>query len=159
MDSDRKFLQRTIELAKESARQGGFPAGAVIVKDGKIIAEGISISSKLYDPSAHAETSAIRQACKNFKTTNLQGATIYASMQSCLMCFAAANWANISKIVYAYRKTPEMISKNYYEGRTQNENINVENNKQLELLFIPDFENEVLKIMREWEKRLNINSK
>lgn len=159
MDDDKKFLQKAVELAKESAKQGGFPAGAVIVIDGKIIADGISIGGKLHNPSAHAETSAIREACKKLKTTNLEGAIMYESLQSCLMCFSVANWANISKVVYACRKSPEMIAKNYYEGKTENERINLENNKQIELVYIPDFENEVLKIIQEWEKKFNISLK
>jgi len=153
MEPDKKFLKRTIELAKESVKQGGFPAGALIVKDGKIIAEGISIGWVIYDPTAHAESVVIRKACKKLKTTNLQGVVLYESLQCCLMCFSAVNWAGISKIVYACRKTPELVSKNYYEGTTNNEKVNLENNKQIELLFIPDYEKESLAVVNEWEKK------
>jgi len=71
---DKTFLLKTIELAKESVRQGGFSAGAVVVKDGKAISEGISIGEKLHDPTSHAETAAIREACKILGTSHLDGA-------------------------------------------------------------------------------------
>jgi hypothetical protein len=67
------------------------------------------------------------------------------------MCFSVANWANISKIVYACRKTPEMVSKFYYEGLTKNEDINKNNNLKIEIVFIPDFEDEVLTTVKNWE--------
>ena len=61
---DKKFLQLAIKQARQSMEQGGFPAGAVVVKDGKVIAEGISLGYQLHDPTEHAETSAIRKACQ-----------------------------------------------------------------------------------------------
>lgn len=149
-----EYLKRSLELAKESVKQGGFPAGALVVKDGKILAEGISIGNKLNDPTAHAETTAIRAACQELQTTSLEGATLYGSLQSCVMCLSVANWAGISRIVYACRKTPEMVSKGYYEGATDNERMNGENNRKIELVFIPDLESESLEIVREWERNL-----
>lgn len=159
MEDDKKYLKRAIDLARESGKQGGFPAGAVLAKDGRVISEGISIGWKIHDPTSHAEIAVIRDTCKKLKTYNLEGAVIYASIQSCLMCFSAAHWANISKIVFACRKTPEMVSKNYFEGNTDNEKINLENNNKIELLFIPYYEKEVLNIIYEWEKKFNNNLK
>ena len=86
----RSFLQEAINLAKESVAQGGFPAGAVVVKEGKIIGRGISIGNKLNDPTSHGEMSSIRDACSNLKSSDLSGSTLYSSMQPCLMCFAAS---------------------------------------------------------------------
>ena len=155
MNEDKKYLKRAIELAKESAKKGGFPAGALVVKDGKIVSEGISIGNLLNDPTSHAETASVREACRKLKTSNLEGATLYESLECCVMCFSVAYWAGISRIVYACHKTPEMVSKFYYEGNTNNKNLNNENNKRIELVFIPDFEKESLVAIEEWEKNLN----
>lgn len=150
---DKKYLQMAVELARSSVENGGFPAGAIVVKDGKVIAEGISVGSKHNDPTGHAETASVREACRKLKISDLEGAVLYVSLQSCLMCFSVAYWAGISKIVYACRKTPEMVKRFYYEGSSDNAQINKENNRKIELLFIPDFEKESLDIVREWEKK------
>lgn len=149
---DKKFLKRAVELAQESVDKGGFPAGALVVMNGKVIAEGISIGNILHDPTSHAEAASIREACKVLETSDLSGATLYESLQSCVMCFSVANWANISRIVYASKKTPEMVAKGFYEGITDNEKLNEENNHKIELVFIPDFEKESLDIVSNWEK-------
>ena len=150
---DKDFLKLVVEQGKKSAEQGGFPAGAVVVKDGKVISEGLSLGFKLHDPSGHAESSAIREACKKLGTSNLEGAILYESLECCNMCFSVAYWSGISKIIYACRKTPEMVKKFYYEGTTSNENINGTNNRKIELVFIPDFEEEVLATVKEWETK------
>jgi tRNA(Arg) A34 adenosine deaminase TadA len=150
--SDKVFLKLAVEQAKKSVEEGGFPAGAVIVKDGKVISSGVSLGWKLHDPTEHAETSAIRKACKIVGSSNLDGATLYESLECCNMCFSVANWGGISKIVYACRKTPEMVKKFYYEGITNNQILNENNNKKIELVFIPDFEQECLNLVKEWEK-------
>ena len=146
-----EYLKRAIELARESVKRGGFPAGALVVKDGKIVAEGISIGNILHDPTSHAETASIRDACKKLNTTNLHGATLYESLQSCIMCFSVAYWAGISRIVYACKKIPEMVSKFYYEGSTDNENLNKENNRKIKLVHISDLEKDSLDVVRKWE--------
>jgi len=137
--NDKDYLKLAVEQAKKSIDEGGFPAGAVVVKDGKIIAEGVSLGFKLHDPTEHAETSAIRKACKEVGSSNLDGATLYESLECCNMCFSVANWGGISRIVYACRKTPEMVEKFYYEGLTDNKILNESNNNKIEIVFIPDF--------------------
>lgn len=87
---DIKFLILAIKKAEESVAKGGFPAGAIIVKDGKVVGEGISIGNKLNDPTSHGEMASIRNACKNLKTSDLSESTLYASMQPCLMCLGAS---------------------------------------------------------------------
>ncbi|PIR42562.1 hypothetical protein CO058_00705 [candidate division WWE3 bacterium CG_4_9_14_0_2_um_filter_35_11] len=153
--TDKDFLKKAVIKAKESVKAGGFPAGAILVQDGKIIAEGISVGYQLHDPTSHSETSSIRNACKNLETTDLTSATLYASLQPYLMCFSVSNWANISKIVYGCKKTDEMVKKNYYEGFNNVEEINQKNLRQIELVYIPDFENEMLEIIKDWESNLN----
>lgn len=151
--TDKDFLILAVEQGKKSAEEGGFPAGAVIVKDGKVIAEGVSLGWKLHDPTEHAETSAIKKACQTVGSSDLDGAILYESLECCNMCFSVANWANISKIVFACRKTPEMVNKYYYEGLTENRALNESNNKKIELVFVPDFEEEVLTTVKSWEEK------
>ena len=147
---DKRYLKLAIEQAKKSVKLGGFPAGSVVVKD-KVIAKGVSLGFNLHDPTSHSDISSIRQACKKLKTVDLNGATLYAALQPCLMCFSVANWAGISKIVYGCRKTKEMINKSYYQGTTNINEINKQNTRQIKLVFIPDFEKEILNLIKKWE--------
>lgn len=160
MDSqDIHYLQLAINQAHKSVEKGGFPAGAIIVKDGKVISEAVSIGYIHNDPSGHAETVALRDACMKLNTANLEGATLYESIECCVMCFSVAYWAGISKIVFACKKTSEMAAKHYYEGTTDNQTLNKENNRQIELVFASEFEQESLKIIQEWEAQGGFNKK
>lgn len=151
---DKEYLKLAVEQAKKSVDEGGFPAGAVVVKDGAAISEGTSLGFKLNDPTNHAETASMREACKKLKTTDSSGATLYASLQPCLMCFSVANWSGVSRIVFGCRKTEEMVRKSYYEGFTDVNKINEENNRKIELIFLSDFEQEMLDLVKSWEERL-----
>lgn len=150
---DKRYLQLAIKQAKKSVEQGGFPAGAIVVKNGKIISGGTSLGFILYDPTSHAEIASMREACKKLKTTDLGDATLYASLLPCLMCFSAANWSGVARIVYGCRKTEKMVKKSYYEGITDANKVNDENNRKIELIFIPDFEQEMLDLIKGWEKK------
>jgi len=150
--NDKKFLKLSVEQAKKSVKSGGFPAGAVLVKDGQIQASTESLGYILHDPTSHAETKAVRDACDDLQTTDLSGAVLYASLQPCLMCFSSANWASVSKIVYGCKKTEDMVEKRYYEGSTNIEEINSNNIHKIELQYIPDYENEMLNLIVDWEK-------
>ncbi len=100
--NDLQYLQRAVALAAtHSAAGDNGPFGAVIVKNGEIIAEGWNqvVSSK--DPTAHAEVVAIRRACEALETNELQGATLYSSCEPCPMCFSAAVWSRVDRVVYA----------------------------------------------------------
>ena len=99
-----KFLRRAIDLAKQSIKTGGGPFGAIIVKDGEIIAETSNSVTKDLDPTAHAEVNCIRQACKKLGTFILEGCEIYSSTEPCPMCLSAIYWAHIDKIYYAATK-------------------------------------------------------
>ena len=100
MEKDNEYMRRAIALADESVRHGGGPFGAVIVKDGVIIAEGSNSVTILNDPTAHAEVSAIREACRRLGTFHLDGCTIYTSCEPCPMCLGAIYWAGIKQIFY-----------------------------------------------------------
>lgn len=149
---DTKFLQLAIEKAKESVVIGGFPAGAIVVKNGEVVGEGVSIGNKLNDPTAHGEMTSIRDACKNLKTSDLSDCVLYASMQPCLMCLGATMWSAIPKIVYACSK--EKVSVEYYGGHYQPGNINLELKKPIELVHMAELEAESLNVVLGWEKAL-----
>jgi tRNA(Arg) A34 adenosine deaminase TadA len=149
---DKQFLQKALMKAKESVAQGGFPAGAIIVKNGEIVGEGISIGNKLNDPTSHGEMAAIREACKKLKTADLSDSVLYASMQPCLMCLGASMWSAIPKIVFACSK--EKVSSDYYGGDYQLPAINSELTHPFELVHLVELEDESLSIVREWDKSL-----
>lgn len=150
--NDKQFLQKAIEKAKESVAQGGFPSGAVIVKNGKIIGEGVSIGNKLNDPTSHGEVASIREACKALKTSVLSGSVLYASMQPCLMCLGASMWSAIPKIVFACPK--EKVSVDYYGGHYQPSIINSELTRPIEIVHFAELQQKSLAVVREWEKSL-----
>jgi len=99
-----KYMERAIELAETSVKNGGGPFGAVIVKDGEVIAEGSNSVTLLNDPTAHAEVSVIRKACTELNTFDLSGCEIYSSCEPCPMCLSAIYWARIDRIYYGCDK-------------------------------------------------------
>ncbi len=104
MESKQNWMQRAIELSKENVNQGGGPFGAVIVRNGKIVGEGVNRVTASNDPTAHAEVEAIRNACKNLQTFELADCEIYTSCEPCPMCLSAIYWSHISKIFYGNTK-------------------------------------------------------
>ena len=100
-EADIRFMREAIRLADESVARGGGPFGAVIVKDGRILAGASNSVTLDNDPTAHAEVNAIRQACRELGTFDLKGSVIYASCEPCPMCLGAIYWAGIERIYYA----------------------------------------------------------
>lgn len=96
-----ELMQRAIELSINSVRNGGGPFGAVIAREGEIIAEGSNGVTIYNDPTAHAEVTAIRKACEKLSTFDLTGCEIYTSCEPCPMCLGAIYWAHLDKIYYA----------------------------------------------------------
>lgn len=95
-----QFMEEAIGMSEKSVKSGGGPFGAVIVKDGEIIAKASNSVTLTNDPTAHAEINAIRAACCNLKTFSLAGCELYTSCEPCPMCLGAAYWAGISKIYF-----------------------------------------------------------
>jgi len=95
------FMRRAIEIAGNNIDTGGGPFGAVIVKDGKIIAEAANKVTLLNDPTAHAEVMAIRKAGGQLGDFDLSGCTLYASCEPCPMCLGAIYWARLSAVYFA----------------------------------------------------------
>lgn len=100
--TEEEFLREAIAIAYANVDKGGRPFGAVIVKDGAIIATGVNEILSTNDPTAHAELNAIRAASQKLRSANLNGCTVYASGQPCPMCVAAMYMAGIKAAAYAY---------------------------------------------------------
>ena len=101
MSIHEQFLKQAIDLARASLHSGGGPFGAVIVKEGEVIATGHNKVVLSHDPTAHAEIVAIRAAAKELKAHDLKGCSLYSSCEPCPMCLSAAYWAHIDCIWYS----------------------------------------------------------
>lgn len=102
-DQDRQFMSQAIQLMRQAGvidKTGG-PFGAVVVRDGQVLAASGNSVLHDNDPSAHAEVNAMRAACKKVGAPNLKGATLFTSCEPCPMCYSTAYWARIDKIYYA----------------------------------------------------------
>lgn len=111
---DQDFLKEAVRVGNLQDLPRNF--GAVIVKDGEIIAADHNHVREDNDPTAHAETSAIRLACKKLGTYNLEGCTMYGSHEPCLMCFSCAVWTNMDRIVYAQKASDTTDFTYEFEG-------------------------------------------
>ncbi len=97
----RRYLREAIRLAAESAREGGGPFGALIVRDGEILAAATNRVTARHDPTAHAEIEAIREACRRLEDFQLEGCDVYASTEPCPMCMGALYWARPARVFFA----------------------------------------------------------
>lgn len=102
MEKGEQFLRNAIELAYNNIEKDGRPFGAVVVKNGEVIASGVNQILTTNDPTAHAELLAIRAASQVLGSANLEGCSVYASGHPCPMCMAAMRLAGITSVSYAY---------------------------------------------------------
>ena len=102
MEAADLWLVEAIRLARENAERGGRPFGAVVVKEGQVVATGVNETVATQDPTAHAELVAIRAASQALETPELEGCTVYASGEPCPMCLGAMYMSGITKAFYAY---------------------------------------------------------
>jgi guanine deaminase len=98
---EKEFMYRAIALAHQNIRAGGGPFAAVVVKDGRVIAEGANEVIALNDPTAHAEVVAIRAACQALAAFQLAGCDLYTTCEPCPMCLGAIYWARPARVFYA----------------------------------------------------------
>ena len=99
---ERQFMRKAIDLSIENVRSGrGGPFAALVVKDGAVIAVGSNLVTTTFDPTAHAEIVAIREACRALSQFQLTGCDIYTSCEPCPMCMGAIYWARPSKVYFA----------------------------------------------------------
>lgn len=111
MEKHKEFMRIAIELSEENVRKSlGGPFGAVIVKDGKIVAKSANKVTTTNDPTAHAEVATIRLACQSLNTFNLEGCVIYSSCEPCPMCLGAIYWARLDKMYYGNSKADAAIA-------------------------------------------------
>lgn len=102
MTTEEMFMQRAVALSREALHtQGTAPFGAVIVRDGEIVGEGLNHAAGRHDPTSHGEVEAIRDACRRLETTSLDGCDLYTSCEPCALCVAAMRIAGIRKLFYA----------------------------------------------------------
>lgn len=102
MNKTEDYLRAAIKLAQANVEAGGRPFGAILVKQGEIVASGVNEIHSTNDPTAHAELMAIRAASRKLGTPSLEGAAVYASGHPCPMCMAAMRLAGIREVAYAY---------------------------------------------------------
>jgi tRNA(Arg) A34 adenosine deaminase TadA len=154
---DRKLLQEAIDQSQASVDIGGYPVGALLAKGSAIASYGLSNGKQDADPTAHAETTAIRALSATLNRRSLKGYTLYTSMAPCLMCYGAAFWAGITRVVYAVRK--EHLSWQHFEGSYNLHSINQQIRRPIELVHIEDLEPAGLSIISAWELNHPVSEK
>lgn len=102
MSEDQSYLREAVALARANIAQGGRPFGALVVRDGAVVASGVNEIHSTQDPTAHAEMGAIRAASRALGSPGLDGCVVYASGHPCPMCMAAMRLAGVRRVVYAY---------------------------------------------------------
>ena len=149
-EKDKEYMREAIRLADESVKRSGGPFGAVIVKDGEIVAGSANSVTRDNDPTAHAEVNTIRQACRNLGTFDLSDCVIYTSCEPCPMCLGAIYWARIKKVFYGNTKkdaadinfADDFIYKELEQGYGERT-----------VPFIPLLRDEALASFRAWEEK------
>lgn len=99
-----ELMRRAISLATENVKNGGGPFGAVIARNGEVLAEGVNRVTSNHDPTAHAEVQAIRAAAAKLQNFDLAGCEIYSSCEPCPMCLGAIYWAHLDRLYFAATK-------------------------------------------------------
>ena len=145
-----EFMKRAIELSIKSVNTDGGPFGCVIVKDGKIVAEGSNKVTSTNDPTAHGEIVAIREACKKLNNFSLQGSELYSTCEPCPMCLSAIYWARINKIYYA--NTREDAKKIDFDDSLIYSEFG-KNINERKIPMVQIMRNEALKAFELWDKK------
>jgi guanine deaminase len=148
-----EFMQEAIRLSIENVTSGnGGPFGAVIVKDGKIIARGVNGVTSTNDPTAHAEVVAIRNACKELGSFQLDGCEIYTSCEPCPMCLGAIYWARPDKMYFA--NTKKDAAEIQFDDQFIYEELELPyNNRRLETVQM--MRQEALEAFKIWSESIN----
>lgn len=151
MSHSNPFMQEAIRLSFETMRNNtGGPFGAVIVKDGKIIARGFNKVVSTNDPTAHAEVVAIREACSMLNNFQLNGCELYTSCEPCPMCMAAIYWARPDKVYYGNSKT-DAAQIGFDDDFIYQEIALPYSERKIPILRI--MENEALEAFKEWSNK------
>ena len=147
------FMREAIRLSIENMRAGnGGPFGAVVVKDGKIIARGFNQVTSTNDPTAHAEVVAIREACKVLNSFQLDDCELYTSCEPCPMCLGAIYWARPSKMYYA--NTKKDAANIGFDDQFIYEELELTLDKR-QLSAEQLLQDEAIVAFKEWEEKIN----
>ncbi len=150
-EKDKKFINRAIELSQQGMDgNAGGPFGAIVVKNGEIIAEGFNKVTSSNDPTAHAEVVAIREACKMLNSFQLEDCIIYTSCEPCPMCLGAIYWARPKAVYYACTK--EDAAEIGFDDQFIYEEIESEIGKR-KVKFINLGREEGRKVFKNWETK------
>ena len=150
-EQDKIFMARAIELAREGAdRNDGGPFGCVIVKDGSIVGEGCNQVTSTNDPTAHAEIVAIRDACSNLKSFQLDGCVVYTSCEPCPMCLGAIYWARPAGIFFA--GTREDAAAAGFDDELFYEELD-KPNEERKLRMNPLMRDGAVEVFRQWQPK------
>jgi len=146
-----KFMREAIQQSLEGMeRNEGGPFGAVVVKDGKIVGRGNNRVTSSNDPTAHAEVVAIRDACKNLGSFQLDGCDIYTSCEPCPMCLGAIYWARPDRVFFGCTRT-DAADIQFDDALIYNEmTVPLEQRK---IPMIPLLRDEALEVFRAWKKK------
>lgn len=151
MCTHHKFMSDAIEQSRTGMKNNeGGPFGAVIIKDGKIVGTGNNQVTSSNDPTAHAEVTAIRDACKNLNSFQLDGCILYTSCEPCPMCLGAIYWARPDKVFYA--NTREDAANIGFDDDFIYTEINVEMSER-KIPFEQISRDEALKVFNEWTQK------
>lgn len=146
MNNDKEYLKRAIAKSRQSFEEGNFPAGAVLVKDGVVLAEAVSSP---YPNLLHADGKALSAAYAEHGPLN--NVTLYVGMEPCIMCISMLYWAGVRRVVYALPKSN--LSGDYYESHSDLQDIYTRFNEKIEFVLYPEHGTEVLQIVKEWEAK------
>jgi tRNA(Arg) A34 adenosine deaminase TadA len=144
-------MVRAIQLSLENVRSGrGGPFGAVVVKDGNVVAEAANQVTAVKDPTAHAEVLAIRQACKKLGLFELKGCDLYTSCEPCPMCLGAIYWARIARVFYGSLAS-DAAQAGFDDSAIYSEFARPHAKRKIPM--IPMMRQEALAAFREWEEK------
>jgi len=147
-----EYLQRAIELSKQClSNSTGGPFGAVVVKDGVMIGEGVNQVTLINDPTAHAEIQAIRQACETLKTFLLKGSVLYTSCEPCPMCLSAIYWARIDKVIYAAAGN-DAAQAGFIDDFIVNELDKPQDQRALKIIHATEQRQDAIAVLEAWKK-------
>lgn len=151
---EEKFMRRAIELSEIAGvkEKTGGVFGSVIVKDGKVIAEGYNQVIKQNDPTWHGEMEAIREACKRLKSPHIPGAILYTSAEPCPMCMAAAYWASLDKIYYAAHITDALKYGDFEDANYYQELAKPPLERTIQTIEVPELRPDAVKVWKAYSE-------
>jgi len=156
--SHEDYMKLAIKAARACEQKGGCAIGAVVIKDGEVIAEGMSLAGVIHDVAQHAEIAALRAACEKVEDINLEDCVLYGTLEPCSMCLGAALWGNV-KLVYFGAYADDVIGNNYeykdFSSEKLAENSQLWNGSKIEVVggILRDECKVLLKDYKNWVKQ------